>query len=91
MSIKVCLDWRCNGQHCNNNLKTLNTYINNVWNILQEKIKLKVLKKAKRNTMNRAELILNKPSGLSLLAGMAQIVWLKHCCTAEITLARVRG
>lgn len=55
MSIKACLDLRCNGQQCNKHLKTLNTYINNVWNILQEKIKLKVLKKAKGNTMNRSE------------------------------------
>lgn len=55
MSMKACLDLRCNGQQCNNHLKTLNTCINNVWSILQEKIKLKVLKKANGNTMNRSE------------------------------------
>lgn len=55
MSIKACLDLRRNGQQCNNNLKTLKTQINIVWNILQEKRKLKVLKKAKENKKNRSE------------------------------------
>lgn len=54
-SIKACLDLKCNGQQCNNNLKTLKTQINNVWNILWEKRKLKVLRKAMGNKMNKSK------------------------------------
>lgn len=56
MSIKACLDLRYNGQQCTHNLNTLNKQINDVWNILQEKRKLTVLKKAKGNKMNRLKL-----------------------------------